>query len=76
MIARQLLARFTAAVFASAACACSSIGPANVSRDRSDYGAALGDSWKQQTLLNIVKPRYGDFPVFMEVAQVIAGYHL
>ncbi len=55
---------------------CSSIGPGSVPRDRSDYSTSLGDSWKQQTLLNIVKLRYGDFPIFMEVAQVIAGYQL
>jgi hypothetical protein len=69
-------ARLGLAAIAAALGACSSIGPGSVQRDRSDYGAAIGDSWKQQTLLNIVKLRYGDFPIFMEVAQVIAGYQL
>jgi hypothetical protein len=56
--------------------ACSSIGPRSVPRDRSDYAVAIGDSWKQQTLLNIIKLRYGDFPIFLEIAQVIAGYQM
>ena len=76
MIVQRLLRPVAAAAIAATACACGSIGPSTVSRDRIDYETAIGDSWKQQTLLNIVKLRYGDFPVFMEIAQVIAGYQL
>ena len=55
---------------------CGSIGPSSVNRDRFDYITAISDSWKQQTLLNIVRLRYADVPVFMEVGQVISGYEL
>ena len=68
--------RFGAAVVELLLAACSSIGPATVPHDRIDYGSSIGNSWKEQTLLNIVKLRYGDIPIFLEVAQVIAGYQL
>jgi len=41
-----------------------------------DYGRVLGDSWKEQMLLNIVKLRYVDPPVFMDISSVISSYQL
>jgi len=55
---------------------CRSIGPSSVAHDRFNYGSAIADSWKQQMLLNIVKLRYADPPVFLEVASVIDQYAL
>ncbi|HTN71941.1 MAG TPA: hypothetical protein VMO00_12730 [Methylomirabilota bacterium] len=50
---------------------CASIGPPTVARDRFDYIEAISNSWRAQTLLNMVKLRYGDAPVFLDVASVI-----
>jgi hypothetical protein len=52
------------------------IGPRTIVRDRIDYISVLSDSWKEQMLLNIVKLRYGDAPVFLDVASVINSYEL
>jgi hypothetical protein len=55
---------------------CSPIGPATVARDRFDYVTSVSDSWKRQMLLNLLKVRYADAPVFMDVASVINSYEL
>lgn len=44
---------------------CSSIGPKTIPRDRYDYSCSISESWKRQTLLNIVKLRYLDPPIFV-----------
>ena len=52
------------------------VGPRTVARDRFDYTEAISASWKQQMLINMVKLRYGDTPVFLDVASVINQYAL
>jgi hypothetical protein len=53
---------------------CASVGPGTLARDRFDYITAISHSWKSQMLLNLVKLRYGDAPVFLDVASVINQY--
>jgi hypothetical protein len=55
---------------------CASIGPPSVTVDRFDYNTAISKSWKEQTLLNIVKIRYMDMPLFVDVASIVSGYTL
>ena len=66
---RLLLAGLAACII----CGCG-IGPKTVARDRFDYTETLSSSWKQQMLANMVKLRYGDAPVFLDVASVINQY--
>jgi hypothetical protein len=55
---------------------CSGIGPGTVTRDRFDYSSTVAESWKSQMLLNLVKIRHGDPPVFLDVGQIISAYTL
>jgi hypothetical protein len=55
---------------------CAHVPAARVTADRMDYGQVIADSWKRQTLLNVVRLRYADAPVFLDVSSVINSYSL
>jgi len=56
--------------------ACGSIGPKKITADRLDYSTVLAESWKKQMLLNIIKVRYLDLPIFLDVGQLVTGYSM
>jgi hypothetical protein len=53
---------------------CRHFGPRSIVADRIPYNEAIAHSWKEQTLLNIVKMRYVDTPFFVDVPQITSGY--
>jgi hypothetical protein len=71
---RTMRAPLLACLAALALGGCASMGPPTIARDRFDYVSAVSESWKKQMLLNLLKVRYFDAPVFMDVASVINSY--
>jgi hypothetical protein len=53
---------------------CASVSPQHITTDRMDYGQVVADSWKRQTLMNVVRLRYADAPVFLDVSSIINSY--
>lgn len=53
---------------------CSSKGPDRMQTDRFDYTSAVSESWKEQILSNIVRLRYGDWPAFVTIEQIVTAY--
>jgi hypothetical protein len=45
------------------------VGPRSLAHDRFDHSSAITQSWKEQMLLNMVKLRYMDPPMFLDVQQ-------
>lgn len=56
--------------------ACSGITAQSMAVTHFDYNKALGDVTKTQLLLNTVKMRYGDTPIFLDVASVVSQYEI
>ncbi len=52
------------------------IGPQSIPVDRTAYIEALGDSWREQLLFNIVKIRYDDALTFLDVSSITQAYTL
>ena len=55
---------------------CLDLSPGRLNDDEIGYSQALGDADKRQTLLNVVRLRYGDSPIFLQATQVISAYQL
>jgi hypothetical protein len=53
---------------------CASIGHKNISVDRFNYNEAIGNSSNEQMLLNLVRIRHFDVPVFLSVSSVLTQY--
>ena len=53
---------------------CSSYGPKTVPDDQFNYNAAIAQSTQEQLLLNLVRLRYNETPVFLKVSSVISQY--
>ena len=52
----------------------SSVGPQTIERDQLDYGNTLNNALNQQLLANIVRLRYMEAPMFVDVSSVINQY--
>ena len=55
---------------------CMGYGPRTIERDQMDYGLSISNALQQQLLGNIVRLRYMEAPVFVDVSSIINQYSL
>lgn len=55
---------------------CMGYGPRTIERDQMDYGLSISSAIQQQLLGNIVRLRYMEAPVFVNVSSIINQYSL
>ena len=53
---------------------CAQLGPELVKAGRSDYNIVLQQTEDEETILNLVRVRYGDRPMFFEVSNVSTSF--
>jgi hypothetical protein len=63
-----------AAVLSVAGAGCHSLGPRQIPVDRFDYNSAIANSANEQMLLNLVRLRFNEVPVFLAVNSVLTQY--
>jgi hypothetical protein len=61
---------------AMAGCAHQSFGPRTIPYARHDYNEAISRSWDEDLLLNLVRLKYRDSPLFVDITSVTASYTL
>ena len=72
----RFLSLLTLTFVLTLAAGCGSIGPRTMDKDQLDYGDSIANNWKNQMLSNIVKLRFVDMPVFVDVGSIVAGYSM
>lgn len=75
-----LLSSLRLVVFSMSALAvlagCTQYGPGLVKAGRNDYNIAVGQSSDEQTLLNLVRLRYSDNPLWLQVGSVTTQFNV
>ena len=70
------LRRLPILLIAAGLASCMGYGPRTIERDQMDYGLSISSALQQQLLGNIVRLRYMEAPVFVNVSSVINQYSL
>ena len=55
---------------------CNTVGPRAVRTARVNYNEAIATSWERQMLLNLVRMRYSQTPLFLELSSISTQYNL